>query len=506
MVAQPVGHSVQGSGQPGPTAVDYRMATQGPRRARQQGDHRLIRRHATAFRLALAAADAISAMALFIVISYVRFGSDWLATWQHAALDPLAAATAYAVLWVSLLWALGMYRVRARWRLRTEILDVGRAGVLIGLIAFSALFVFKLPDVSRLFLLTLFAAQVGLTVASRTAIRWLLHALRERGYTTRFMLVVGTGKEARRFADRVERHRELGLRVIGFLAVAPGPTMIDHRPVVGVIDDIEDVLHDRIVDEVAVCLGDEDLHRIESITRLCEEEGKIVRIPLDDVPVSLPGGRVEDFDRGKVLSLVYGPDRVAGLVIKRLLDVGLAGLALILLAPLFAVVAAAIVALDGRPILFRQTRVGLNGRPFSVVKFRTMVPDAEERLDELEELNEIKGHAFKVTNDPRLSRTGSFLRKTSIDELPQVWNVLRGQMSLVGPRPPLPREVAGYDLWHRRRLSMKPGITGLWQVAARGDDDFDRWVALDLAYIDRWSVWLDLKIMLRTIPAMLQGR
>jgi lipopolysaccharide/colanic/teichoic acid biosynthesis glycosyltransferase len=164
------------------------------------------------------------------------------------------------------------------------------------------------------------------------------------------------------------------------------------------------------------------------------------------------------------------------------------------------------VALDGRPIVFRQTRVGLHGRPFSVVKFRTMVPDAEDRLEELEELNEIKGHAFKLTNDPRMTRTGAFLRKTSIDELPQLWNVIRGEMSLVGPRPPLPREVAGYDLWHRRRLSMKPGITGLWQVAARGDDDFDRWVALDLAYIDRWSVWLDLKIMLRTIPAMLQGR
>jgi exopolysaccharide biosynthesis polyprenyl glycosylphosphotransferase len=282
--------------------------------------------------------------------------------------------------------------------------------------------------------------------------------------------------------------------------------MIDHRPVLGVLDDIEDVLHDRIVDEVAVCLGEPELHRIEAITRLCEEEGKIVRIPLDDVPVNMPGGRIEDFDRGKVLSLVYGPDRIAGFVVKRLLDVALGLIALILLTPLFLIVGAAIVALDGRPIVFRQTRVGLHGRPFSVVKFRTMVPDAEDRLEELEELNEIKGHAFKLTNDPRMTRTGAFLRKTSIDELPQLWNVIRGEMSLVGPRPPLPREVAGYDLWHRRRLSMKPGITGLWQVAARGDDDFDRWVALDLAYIDRWSVWLDLKIMLRTIPAMLQGR
>jgi exopolysaccharide biosynthesis polyprenyl glycosylphosphotransferase len=467
----------------------------------------MIRRHATIFRLALAAADAVSAFGLFVIISIIRFGPGWQGTWRHAEVDPIAAATAYAVIWVSLLWALGMYRLRARWRLRTEILDVGRAGVLIGLLAFSALFVVKLPDVSRLFLLTLFIAQVVLTTASRAWIRWVLRELRDRGYNTRYMLVVGTGREARKFADRVERHRELGLRVIGFLAVAPGgPTFVDRRPVLGVLDDIEDVLHGRIVDEVAVCLGDRDLHRIEAVTRLCEEEGKIVRIPLDDVPVSLPGGRVEDFDRGKVLSLVYGPDRIAGLVIKRLLDLALSSLALIVLLPVFAIVALAIVALDGRPVFFRQTRLGLNGRPFSVVKFRTMVPDAEARLAELEEHNEIKGHAFKMTDDPRLSRTGRFLRRTSIDELPQLWNVVRGEMSIVGPRPPLPREVAGYDLWHRRRLSMKPGITGLWQVAARGDDDFDRWVALDLAYIDRWSVWLDLKIMVRTIPAMIQGR
>ena len=466
----------------------------------------MIRRHAMALRLALAGVDASSAVVLFVVVSLVRFGPAWQDTWRRAGVDPFVAAAVYAVAWSTVLWALGLYRVRARWQLRTEILDVARAGILLGLVTFSALFVVKLPDVSRLFLLLLFVAQVALTIASRASIRWLLRSLRDRGLGLRYLLVVGTGREARRFADRVERHRELGLRVIGFLAVEPGQTTIDHRPVIGVLDDIEVVLHDRIVDEVAVCLSEPDLHLLESITRLCEEEGKIVRIPLEGVPVSLPGGRIEDFDRGKVLSLVYGPDRIVGLIVKRLLDIGLAAAALLLLSPLFLIVAWAIVVLDGRPVIFRQTRVGLHGRPFLVVKFRTMVPDAEARLDELEALNEIKGHAFKLTDDPRLTRTGSFLRKTSIDELPQLWNVIRGEMSLVGPRPPLPREVAGYDLWHRRRLSMKPGITGLWQVAARGEEDFDRWVALDLAYIDRWSVWLDLKIMFRTIPAMLQGR
>jgi lipopolysaccharide/colanic/teichoic acid biosynthesis glycosyltransferase len=150
--------------------------------------------------------------------------------------------------------------------------------------------------------------------------------------------------------------------------------------------------------------------------------------------------------------------------------------------------------------------VGLHGRRFEVVKFRTMVPGAEDLLPGLESDNEIQGPAFKLTDDPRLSRTGAWLRRISLDELPQFFNVLRGEMSVVGPRPPLPDEVAGYDVWHRRRLSMKPGITGLWQVAARREQEFDRWVVLDLDYIDRWSLWLDLKIMLRTVPAMIQGR
>jgi exopolysaccharide biosynthesis polyprenyl glycosylphosphotransferase len=466
----------------------------------------MIRRHATALRLLLMGADVLSALGLFVATSMLRFGDAWLETWRSAGIDALAAATLYAATWVTLLWILGLYRLRARWTARIEIQDVGRAAVLLGLITFSALFAFKLPDVSRLFLLTLFVAQVVLTLVSRGIVRALLHALRDRGHNLRYMLVVGTGKDARRFADRVERHRQLGLRVIGHLAVHGSPRVAGRRPVLGSIDDIETVLRDRIVDEVAVCLPADDLHWVEPVARLCEEVGKIVRIPLDDVPVSLPGGRVEDFDGGKILSLVYGPDRAIGLVAKRLIDVALAVVAMILLLPVFVIIGLVIYLSDGRPVIFRQTRVGLHGRPFEVAKFRTMVRDAEARIDELVDQNEIKGHAFKITDDPRLTRIGRILRATSLDELPQVWNVLLGEMSLVGPRPPLPREVASYDLWHRRRLSMKPGVTGLWQVAARRDDDFDRWVALDLAYIDRWSIWLDLKIIAKTIPAMLQGR
>jgi exopolysaccharide biosynthesis polyprenyl glycosylphosphotransferase len=467
----------------------------------------MIRRHLTALRLGLLAADTLSAIALFVAMSLVRFGETWPEVWRRVGVDPIVLAGIWAGVWVTSLWLMDLYRVRARWSIRSEARAVLQASMLIAVASFSALFLFKLPDVSRLFLLALFASQTLVTFALRMAIRWSLHRLRDRGFNTRFLLVIGTGTSARRFADRVERHRELGLRVIGHLAVTPGgPVTVGPRPVLGSVDDIEEILHGRVVDEIAICLPTEHVALIEPIARLCEEEGKIVRIPGDEIGVTLSGARLEEFDGIPVMSLVYGPDRAVALLVKRLLDVGLATAGLVLLSPVFLAVALSILAIDGRPIVFRQVRVGLHGRPFRVVKFRTMVPDAEERLADLAELNEIKGHAFKVTDDPRLSRTGRFLRASSVDELPQLWNVLRGEMSLVGPRPPLPSEVEGYDLWHRRRLSMKPGITGLWQVEARREEDFDRWVELDLAYIDRWSVWLDLKIMARTIPAMLQGR
>jgi exopolysaccharide biosynthesis polyprenyl glycosylphosphotransferase len=215
-------------------------------------------------------------------------------------------------------------------------------------------------------------------------------------------------------------------------------------------------------------------------------------------------GRIEDLDGTPVYSLVSGPDRVAAFVVKRVFDVLVAGLALVIASPLLGAVALVIRWRDGSPVLFRQVRVGLHGRRFEVLKFRTMTLDAEERYEDL--VDQSDARAFKLTDDPRITPTGRFLRGTSLDELPQLWNVLLGQMSLVGPRPAPPREVQGYDMWHRRRLSMKPGITGLWQVSDRRTGDFDSRAQLDLSYIDRWSLWLDLKILARTVPAAFDGR
>ena len=484
----------------------------------------MIRRHITALRASLMAADGASAIGLFVIVSLLRFRSDWVATWKAVGVDPLWLAAAYGAAWVLILWITGLYRLRTRWTWRSEVLDLSRATLLVAVTTFCALFVFKLPNVSRLFLVELFVLQGVVMVASRSALRWAFRLARTRGLNARYMLVVGDGPEARAFAARVERHPELGLRIIGFLAVPGGAgagaaasrdtgSNAAHGSVaewtgpdvIGYVDDIVDILHGQIVDEVAICLPRAAWAFADPITSLCAEEGRIVRIPIDGGSPVLYTGRVEDFDGMQVLSLVHGPDRAAALFLKRVLDIGGAMIALIVLSPVFLIVAVRIVAVDGRPVFFRQTRLGLHGRPFTVVKFRTMRPDAEALLDGLADQNEITGHAFKVTEDPRLSRSGRFLRRSSLDELPQLWNVLHGEMSLVGPRPPLPSEVDNYDLWHRRRLSMKPGMTGLWQVAARREQEFDRWVALDLDYIDRWSLWLDVKILARTIPAVLNG-
>ncbi len=466
----------------------------------------MIRRHALGFRLALMAADATLAAALLVLLSIWRFGPDWAVWWREIVPEPAAFLVLYAVGWVLALTVNGLYRPRARWSLRGEASDVLRATGLMALGTLSVLFLFHMPDVSRAVLFVLFPAQAAATIASRTVLRLTMERRRRAGRNLRHVLVLGAGPRGREFARKLEDHRELGLRIEGFLDDNDQYELPARWPFLGALDQLENVFHEHVVDEVAICLPFSQWPRIDAISHLCEEEGKIVRIPIDVLGRAISTGRIEELDGTPVYSLVSGPDRTLALVTKRLIDVVAATVGLILLSPVFALIATAIVIDDGRPILFRQERVGLHGRPFRVLKFRSMERDAESRLADLASQNEIQGRAFKLAVDPRVTRVGRVLRRTSLDELPQLWNVLRGEMSLVGPRPPLPNEVAHYDLWHRRRLSMKPGITGLWQVRGRRDPNFDRWVAADLEYIDRWSLILDFKILARTIPAALEGR
>jgi exopolysaccharide biosynthesis polyprenyl glycosylphosphotransferase len=466
----------------------------------------MIRRHAFGFRLALMVADGILAALIVIGVSIVRFGPDWFGWWSQIVPEPISFFVLWGVGWVLCLALNGLYRPRARWSLRSEIVDVVRATLLMGLLVLSFLFLFRMPDVSRVVLFASFPLLAVATIVSRGVLRSVFERRRRRGQNLRYVLVIGAGPRGQAFATKLEAHRELGLRIAGFLDDDASFPLRSPWLRLGALDDIERIFHEQVIDEVAICLPFSQWSRIDEIGQVCEAEGKIVRIPIDVMSRTISTGRIEELDGTPVYSMVSGPDRVMGLFVKRLIDVVASGVGLILLSPFLAGIAVAIVLDDGRPVLFRQTRVGLHGRSFRVLKFRSMHRDAEARIAELEAQNEIRGRAFKVTNDPRVTRVGRFLRRSSLDELPQLWNVLRGEMSLVGPRPPLPSEVAGYDIWHRRRLSMKPGITGLWQVRGRRDPDFDNWVASDLEYIDRWSLMLDFKILARTIPAALEGR
>jgi exopolysaccharide biosynthesis polyprenyl glycosylphosphotransferase len=465
----------------------------------------MIRRYATGFRALLMLADAVLATVILVALSAWRFGPDWAVHWRLIVPEPLALLTLFSAGWVLVLAVNGLYRPRARWSIRAEATDVIRATGVMTMATLSVLFLFKLPDVSRIFLLFLFPSIAAATILSRAALRFAFEWLRRQGRNTRYALIVGSGPRAQTFAHKLESHRELGLRIAGFLDDDAFPLPDPWRHL-GPFEDLERVLHERVIDEVVICLPFTKWGVIDALSQAAEEEGKIVRIPMDVPERAISIGRVEELDGTPVYSLVSGPDRAVSLITKRAIDLVVALASLVVLSPVFVAVAVAILVAQGPPIVFRQSRVGLHGRLFSLLKFRTMALDAEARRDELTARNELTGPVFKLTNDPRVTPLGRFLRRTSLDELPQLWNVLRGDMSLVGPRPPLASEVAQYDLWHRRRLSMKPGITGLWQVRGRGERDFDRWVEADLEYIDRWSLWLDFQILARTIPAALEGR
>jgi exopolysaccharide biosynthesis polyprenyl glycosylphosphotransferase len=467
-------------------------------------------------RLLLLFGDVVAAFFVFLGVSALRFYVGGPTTEWSVGLDVAPAAVLFATTWGSVLWGLGLYRLRVRWSLMSEARDLVRATVVVLAITLSLLFLFHQDDVSRVFLALLFVVQPTVSLIERAALRAWFDVLRRRGYNTSYMLVVGTGPVAQSFADRVEARRDLGLSVVGHMSVPlsvrraddslPGAIGYEEprvtRPVLGRIEDLHRIFQTVAVDEVAVVLppGASDL--LEPIVSVAADVGKTVRIPAHPEEGLLSHALEEDFDGFLVRSIVHDGHRDLELAVKRLFDVIGAALGLVLLSPLVAAIALLVWAGDGRPILFKQARVGRHGRPFMIYKFRTMVPDADDRFDEVAGLSETAGAAFKMREDPRVTPLGRFLRSSSLDEVPQLVNVLRGEMSLVGPRPAPPREVDQYDIWHRRRLSMRPGITGLWQVNARMDEHFDERAELDLQYIDKWSLMMDLGILARTVPAL----
>ena len=410
----------------------------------------------------------------------------------------------YAATWVALLYLGGQYRLRAHWSLRSQMAGIARATVWLALLTLASLYVTRLSEVSRAVILILFPLQWAATVVTRYAIQVVFRFVRRQGRNRRFILIVGTTAPAIAFARVIEAQPALGLEVVGMLGDEP-PSEDAHWAYLGPISGFGQVLRERIVDEVAICLPASMSTQIEAVSQMSQGEGKIVRIPLDIPQIDQGRSFIEDLDGTAVLTLLRLPEQTLALFAKRIMDVLGSVAGLIILSPLLIIVACVILVRDGPPFIFTQERIGKNGRRFRIYKFRTMTRDAEMKYAEIQHLSATRGAAFKMVDDPRVMTWGRWMRRFSVDELPQLWNVLRGDMSLVGPRPAPPREVDVYDPWHRRRLSMKPGMTGLWQVSSRLDVDFDDRAAIDLDYIDRWSLRLDLGIIARTIPVVLRS-
>jgi len=272
-------------------------------------------------------------------------------------------------------------------------------------------------------------------------------------------------------------------------------------------EDFSNYLKDHVVDEVAICLPMKSFYRQSAkIIAICEEHGVIVRLPAQLFDLKLAKSRMENLESDPVVTIYTGTMEGLPTLMKRAIDFCVSLILLTVLSPVFLAIAILMKITSEGPVFFAQDRIGLSKRRFKLYKFRTMVRDAETRMAELEHLNEVDGPAFKIKNDPRITPIGRFLRKASIDELPQLFNVLKGDMSLVGPRPLPIRDYEGFDEdWHRRRFSVRPGITCLWQCSGRSNVSFDQWMALDMQYIDTWSLGLDMKILIQTIPAVLKG-
>ena len=383
--------------------------------------------------------------------------------------------------------------------------------VALGLLAlFTGMFFFHTQYVSRGLLLIFVCLQFALLAGSR----WTLLAtgtwLRTRPENRRHFVIVGTSESAAQLATLLEEGKNLGLELLAF-AHAPQETPLPPAglqrtyPVIP-LEKLPELLHSHVIDEVLFAIRKEDLTGMEPLMQQCEQEGIHMRMQLDFLPQGFNHVFVEHLGQVPLLTFASSPQNDFALGFKRLVDLVVSAAALVVLFPVFLLLAALIKLTSPGPVFYRQTRCGLGGRRFQLLKFRSMVANADQLLPHVEKFNELDGPAFKMRNDPRCTRLGRWLRMLSLDELPQLWNVLVGHMSLVGPRPPLPEEVDQYRPWQRRRLRMRPGMTCLWALEGRSQLRFDNWVRLDLLYIDNWSVWLDFKILLKTIPAVLSGR
>jgi exopolysaccharide biosynthesis polyprenyl glycosylphosphotransferase len=409
-------------------------------------------------------------------------------------------------------------RLRYSTRISTPLFIEFFKGVVICMIVLIlCLYMFKIRYFSRLLLFMFFILDIIFLVLGRWMTYRFIFAKRTQGYFHRYVLILGSRTTAKELIRMIKTQSETEIRIVGCIDVNRddvGKIVWNGVTVMGTLDDLREILLTQVVDEVLITMPLNEIQNSDWYLSFIQTFGITIRIiPYWYIRKFLaikPDShefKVDQFLSEPALVLGTIQDRQDSLVIKFIMDYMIAAAALIITFPLFLIFPLLIKLFSPGPIFYRQIRCGQYGRKFSVIKFRTMILDAENCLEDLQLMNECDGPAFKMKKDPRIiPYIGTFLRRFGLDELPQFVNVLRGEMSVVGPRPPIPSEVEQYELWQRRRLSMKPGLTCIWQIQPnRNDFSFDQWMDMDLKYIDSWTVWMDLVLIIKTIPAMLMG-
>jgi exopolysaccharide biosynthesis polyprenyl glycosylphosphotransferase len=418
--------------------------------------------------------------------------------------------TGFLFTWQYIFSFFGLYRSRRPFRVTKESLDILKATAIGTLVFWGASVLFTIVMITPRFIFIFWAVSSLNSIAVRLALRQTILWLGRRKRSLRHILILGTNPRAVRFCRKIESRPDLGYRLLGFVEnhwkENPEFLKSGYR-VVSDFEGFSSFVRENVVDEVAVFLPVKSFYdQIALIAKICEEHGIIFHHFSGIYDLKLARSETDHFEDLSFVSHYTGSITGWQVLVKRMLDILFSLFLMVILSPTFAVSALLIKCSSPGPVFFMQERVGRNKRRFRLYKFRTMIPDAERKIVELEALNELSGPVFKIKNDPRITPIGRILRKTSIDELPQLYNVLIGDMSLVGPRALPVRDYEGFDQdWHRRRFSVRPGITCLWQVNGRNNIPFDRWMELDLEYIDNWSLWLDAKILLKTIPAVISG-
>jgi len=446
-----------------------------------------------------------------VIISLAFFLAFLLKGMLHEPGEPLKRYVVTLLiaipLWCLTLYANGIY-LSMRTRSYLEILwAIIKSAVLTFLATATAIYFLKHSQTSRLFFMLFGGFSFGFILLEKTALFMSSHYVRRQGLNTRRLLIVGTGKRTQEFVKKADGHPEWGFEILGAIDDEPGRGVhrVGRLDIVGSLDDIPRIFHKDAVDEVVFVVPRSRLNSLQDAIHKCETEGVVVTVAVDLFDTLLAKSSVTELDGLPLLHFKTTHAREWELLVKRMFDFAASGLGILVLSPFLLITAILIKATSKGPVFFKQDRLGLSGRKFTLYKFRTMRIGAHDILSDVADLNAMTTPAFRDKKTKWITPVGRFLRKFSLDELPQLFNVFVGHMSIVGPRPTVPDEVEKYKSWQRRRFSMKPGITCLWQVNGRNNIAFEDWMKLDLEYLDSWSLWLDAKILLKTVPVVLFG-